>query len=260
MKLDGKVTIVTGGGQGIGRAIALALANDGADLIVNDVNLDTANTVTDEIKAPGHRALAIKADISNYEDVNQLVEKTLDRFKRIDILVNNAGISEPVVTEELTEVEWDRVININLKGQFLCSQAVGRQMIKQKQGKIINIASVVGHRAAPMQAAYCASKAGLIQLTKVLAAEWGKYNINVNSVSPGAVETPRMQKMRGEIPAFLEGRLEATPLRRFIKPEEIANTVLFLASPESDGITGEDIIVDGGSGCIWAGIVPALQR
>jgi len=260
MKLEGKVAIVTGGGQGIGRAIAFALAEQGANVVIADINIEAANTATDEIKGAGYKAVAIKVDISRSEEVNQLVNKTLDMFHGIDILVNNAGVSEPTPTIELTEEGWDRVININLKGPFLCSQAVGKHMIERKQGKIINIASVVSQLAHPTQAAYCASKAGLVLLTKVMAAEWGKYSINVNSISPGAVETPRMQKFRKEAPSFLKGRIEATPLGRFIEPREIGNAVLFLASSDSDAITGANIVIDGGSSSIWAGSVPELKR
>jgi NAD(P)-dependent dehydrogenase (short-subunit alcohol dehydrogenase family) len=260
MKLNEKVAIVTGGGQGIGQAIVLALAKEGATVVIADINLEAANIVADEINANGYKGLSVRTDVTKIEDVNQMVKTTLDNFHRIDVLVNNAGVSEPAATIELTEERWDRVIGINLKGPFLCSQAVARHMIQQKRGKIISIASVVGNLAHPTQAAYCASKAGLILLTKALALEWGKYNINVNSVSPGAVETPRMQKFRKESPGFLAGRLEATPFGRYIKPEEVASAVLFLASSDSDAITGANIIVDGGSSSIWAGAVPALRQ
>ncbi len=260
MKLDGKVAVVTGGGQGIGYAIAFALAEQGASVVIADINMEVAEATAKEIKAAGHKAVAIKANVSKSQEVNQLVEKTLDKFHQIDILVNNAGVSEPTPTIELTEEGWDRVININLKAPFLCSQAVARHMIKRRQGKIISIASVVSQLAHPTQAAYCASKAGVVLLTKVMAAEWGKYNINVNAISPGAVETPRMKKIRKENPSFLKGRIEATPIGRYIKPREIANAVLFLASSDSDAITGANIIVDGGSSSVWAGAVPELQR
>lgn len=260
MKLEGQVAIVTGGGQGIGRAIAFALAEQGANVVIADINTEVADTAASEIKGAGYKAVAIKANISKSEEVSQLVNKTLDIFHRIDILVNNAGVSEPTPIIELTEEGWDRVINVNLKGPFLCSQAVGKHMIERKRGKIINIASVASQLAHPTQAAYCASKAGLVLLTKTMAAEWGKYNINVNSISPGATETPRMQKFRKEKPSFLEGRIEATPIGRFIKPEEIANAVLFLASSDSDAITGANIVIDGGSSSVWAGAVPELHR
>lgn len=260
MKLEGQVAIVMGGGQGIGRAIAFALAEQGANVVIANINTEVANTAASDIKGAGYKAVAIKANISKSEEVNQLVNKTLDVFHRIDILVNNAAVSKPTPIIELTEEGWDRVINVNLKGPFLCSQAVGKHMVERKRGKIINIASVVSQLAHPTQAAYCASKAGLVLLTKAMAAEWGKYNINVNSISPGATETPRMQKFRKEDPSFLKGRIEATPLGRFIKPEEIANAVLFLASSDSDAITGANIVIDGGSSSVWAGAVPELHR
>ena len=260
MKLDGKVAIVTGGGQGIGYAIASALAEQGVSVVIADINGESAEATAKEIKTAGYKAIAIKIDVSKSREVNQLVGKTLDMFHQIDILVNNAGVSEPTPTIELTEEGWDRVININLKGPFLCSQAVARHMIKRRQGKIISIASVVSQLAHPTQAAYCASKAGVVLLTKVMAAEWGKYNINVNAVSPGPVETPRMKIFRKEKPSFLKGRIEATPIGRYIEPREIANAVLFLASSDSDAITGANIVVDGGSSSVWSGAVQELQR
>ena len=246
MRFTGKVAIVTGAGQGIGRAIALGLAKDGADIVIIDINLELARKVAEEIKVTGRRALAIKADVSNSAKVSQMVKETLDTFKKIDILVNNAGIDVVVPAEEMTEEQWDAQMNTNLKGPFLCSQAVGRQMIKQKQGKIINIASLSAHYGSHGQVAYCASKAGVLLLTKVLAIEWAKYNINVNAVSPGITRTALIEKIEKESPEFLEGRLKRIPLRRFIEPGEIASTVLFLASSESDVINGEDIVVDGG--------------
>jgi len=255
MKLEDKVAIVTGAGQGIGRAIALTLAREGADVVVNDVDLELAEKVAGEIKSQGRQAQAIKADVSNSEEVNQLVNKTLDNFKRIDILVNNAGIDKLIPAIELTEALWDSMININLKGQFLCSQAVGRQMIKQKRGKIINIASIAGHVAQPGQAAYGASKGGVLQLTKVLAIEWAKHNINVNAVSPGATITPMVENIIKEHPDILKNYLGRIPSRKIAKPEDIANAVLFLASPESDDIIGQEIIIDGGICALHPGYV-----
>lgn len=243
MKLAGKVAIVTGAAQGIGRATALTLAKEGADIVVNDISLELAKKVADEIKSLGRQAQAIKADVSNSAEVSQMVNETLDNFKKIDILVNNAGIALVAPAEEMTEADWDKQININLKGQFLCSQAVGRQMIKQRKGKIINLASVQGHRSSPGFAAYCASKGGVLQLTGVLAVEWAKYNINVNAVSPGLTDTSGARSSRQD---SWEKRSKTIPLGKANKPEDIANAVLFLASSESDNITGQAIIVDGG--------------
>ena len=246
MRLEGQVGIVTGAGQGIGRAIALTLAKEGAAIAVNDINHESARKVAEEIKSQGGKAVPIKADVSNKEEVNSLVEQTLDNFKRIDILVNNAGTAKLTPTVELTEAEWDSTIDVDLKGQFLCSQAVAKHMIKQKRGKIVNIASLAAHIGTPSLAAYSASKGGVIQLTKVLAVEWGKHNITVNAVSPGLTMTELVRAVFKERPDVFEG-VERIPLKRLAMPEDIANAVLFLASSESDYITGQVIIVDGGT-------------
>jgi NAD(P)-dependent dehydrogenase (short-subunit alcohol dehydrogenase family) len=246
MRLEGQVAIVTGAGQGIGRAIAKTLAGEGAAVVVNDIDLEKASKVAEEIKSQGGRALSIKADVSNKEEVNSLVEQTLDSFKRIDILVNNAGTAKLTPTVELTEAEWDSTVDVDLKGQFLCSQAVAKHMIKQKRGKIVNIASLAAHIGTPGLAAYSASKGGVVQLTKVLAVEWGKHNITVNAVSPGLTMTELVEAVFKERPDVFEG-VERIPLKRLAMPEDIANAVLFLASPESDYISGQVIAVDGGA-------------
>ena len=254
MKLDGKVAIVTGGGQGIGRTIALAFAREGADVAIYDANLESAKEVATEIRSLMRQALSIKCDVSNKDEVIQATKEVLNNFKKIDILVNNAGLGpsssahEPAQAEEMTEATWDRTINVNLKGQFLCSQVIGREMIKQRHGKIINIASLAGHAAKPYIAAYAASKGGVLQLTKALAVEWAKYNINVNAVSPGMVlDTSTNKKASRKDPNLVMSRVMRIPLRRQILPEDIASAVLFLSSMESDNITGQTIIVDGGS-------------
>ena len=255
MRLKDKVAIVTGAGCGIGRAIAFVMAKEGANVVVSDRHIEPAEEVAEEIKALGGQAKVIIADIFNLEEVKQLVSKTLDNFKTIDILANNAGIGEVIPAEDLTEAEWDVPINVNLKGLFFLSQPVGRHMIAQKRGKIVNVASVSALRGTPGFAAYCASKGGVIALSKALAVEWGPYNINVNVVSPGMTETPQLMKIR-DTSDILEGRMKRIPLRRMNKPEDIANAVLFFASAESDNITGQDISVDGGicalhSGYVW---------
>jgi len=251
MRLEDQVAIVTGAGQGIGRAIALTLAKEGAAVTVNDIDLERAKKVADEIKSQGGQALPIKADVSNGEEVNTLVQKTLDGFKKIDILVNNVGITKVIPAMELTEAQWDSIININLKGQFLCSQAVARHMIKQKRGKIVNIAALSGRVATPGMAAYGASKGGVLQLTRVLAIEWAKYNINVNAVSPGVTITATVENILKQEPDFIKGYLERIPFRRAAKPEDIANAVLFLVSSEADDITGQEITVDGGTSALF---------
>ena len=245
MRLEGQVAIVTGAGQGIGRAVALTLAREGATVVVNDIDLEKAEKVAEEVSAQGGQALPVQADVSVGDEVNNLVEKTLDSYKRVDILVNNAGVAKMTRFLELTEAEWDRTMNINIKGQFLCSKAVIAQMIKQKRGKIVNIASLAAHIGAPGLAAYGASKGGVVQLTKALAVELGKYNIMVNAVSPGLTLTDLIKSAVKDRPDFIEG-IDRIPLRRAAEPEDIANAVLFLASSESDYITGQVIIVDGG--------------
>ena len=255
MKLANQVAIVTGAGQGIGRAIALTLAKEGAAVIVNDINLESAKKVAEEITSQGGQAQPIKADIVNGEEVSKMAKETVASFKKIDILVNNAGIGKVIPAMETTEAQWDSIIDINLKGQFLCSQAVAKHMIKQKRGRIINIASIGGHVGAPGFAAYGASKGGVIQLTRVLAIEWAKYNIKVNTVSPGMTMTAMVEAAAKKLPDFFIKGIERTPLKRPAKPEDIANAVLFLAAPESDYITGQEIIVDGGQLALHSRIV-----
>ena len=266
MKLEGKVAIVTGAGQGIGQAIALLLAKEGAEVVVNDVNLEAASKVVGEIQAMGRQAKAIKADVTNSREVNQMVKQTVADFKKIDILVNNAGTAIETLIVDLPESEWDRQIDIDLKGVFLCSQAVAKEMIKQEQGKIVNIASQMGHPglASTKLGAYCAAKAGVLQLTSVLALELGRYNINVNAVSPGVTATPLVQELLKAHPDLLSGQLKAVPLRKAGKPraadpEDQANAVLFLVSPESDYISGQEIMVDGGSHNIHPGWISGLE-
>jgi NAD(P)-dependent dehydrogenase (short-subunit alcohol dehydrogenase family) len=250
MRLQQKIAIVTGGGQGMGRAIALALAREGADVVIYDMNLDRAKNAVAEVKSLGRQALAIKCDVSNSEEVRQATKQVLDKFHKIDILVNNVGVTKKCPPEELTEDIWDQTINTNLKGTFLCSQAVGKIMIKQKHGKIINIASLSGHFGGTDRAAYCASKGGVILLSKSLAADWAKYNINVNVVSPGHTETPRVL---GADPSIYTERMRRIPLQRANRPEDIAGVVVFLASSEADNITGQDIVIDGGISAVHPG-------
>lgn len=258
MKLEDKVAIVTGAGMGMGRAIAITLAKEGSDVVIADVDIQSGESVAQEVKALGRRALALKVDVSRAEDVNKMVEKTLATFSKIDILVNNAGISKVVPAVEESEAHWDKMIGINLKGQFLCCQAVGKQMTRQKRGKIVNIASTAAHRAMIGMVTYSASKGGVIALSRVLAAEWAKYNVNVNIVSPGWTWTPMNEKIAQESPDFAKDRIKLIPLQRGNKPEDIANAVLFLVSPESDNVTGQEIIVDGGSCCIHPATTLAL--
>lgn len=251
MRFQGKIAIVTGGGSGIGEAIVLALAKEGADVVVSDIDLPAAESVSNKVKSIGRMALPLKVDVTSKAQVNAMVEKTMDVFKKIDILVNNAGITKMALPEEESEEQWDQTIDINLKGQFLCSQAVGRQMIKQRHGKIVNIASTSGSRGTSTSVAYSASKGGVLALTKGLAVNWAKYNINVNAVSPGFTLTPIVEKAvktsRRTMEDFVEDMVKYMPLKRPNKAEDIANAVLFLASSDADNMVGQEIVVDGGS-------------
>jgi NAD(P)-dependent dehydrogenase (short-subunit alcohol dehydrogenase family) len=247
--LEGKVAIVTGAGQGMGKGIVNGLSNKGASIVLVDKDSKGIEEIAKELTYRKCKALAVKADVSISSDVNYFVSSVMKEFGRIDILVNNAGIGTVIPTTDVTEDEWDKIVDVNLKGVFLCSQAVSKEMIKRKQGKIINTASPAGHSGIPQMAAYCASKGGVISLTRSMAVEWAKYGITVNSISPGMTETPLMQKMRKEHPEIFEERVKKIPLGRTAQIQDIVNVVVFLASPESDYINGVDIIIDGG---LWA--------
>lgn len=245
-RLKGKVAIVTGSGMGIGETEAMVLAKEGANIAVVDFDLSLAEKVAGQIRDMGRQAIAIKADVSKKADVDQMVKKTLDTFKNIDILVNNAGVFFPAPAIELTEADWDKNIDVNLKGTFLCCQAVGRHMIKRRQGKIVNTASVSGYRGEPGQAGYAPSKAGVMGLTTLLAVEWGEFNVNVNSVSPSTTLTPMCRQWLTDSGIGVEGNERWIPMNRANETEDIAYAVLFLASEEARNITGQNITVDGG--------------
>jgi len=244
MDLKNKVAIVTGSRRGIGKAIALTLAKAGANVVVSDINLDDCNKVVEEIKAINGNALAVKADVSNPEDVSKMINLTTEKFGKVDILINNAGIYMQKSLKEITEKDFDRILDINLKGVFLCSKAAVPEMIKQGKGKIINIASIAGQVGFANSSAYCASKGGIINMTRELALELGQYKINVNAIGPGVIET-LMTKDLLEDKATKEALLANIPLNRIGKPEDIANAALFLASDNSDYITGITLFVDG---------------
>jgi len=245
MDLKNKVAIVTGSRRGIGKEIALALAKAGANVVVSDINLDDCNKVVEEIKAIGKKGLAVKADVLNPEDVSQMINLTTENFGKIDILVNNAGIYMQKSLTDLTEQDFDRVLDINLKGVFLCSKAAVPEMIKQGKGKIINITSIAGQVGFANSSAYCASKGAIINMTRELALELAQYKINVNAIGPGVIETDMTKELLKD-KATRETLLANIPLSRIGKPEDIANAALFLASDNSDYITGITLFVDGG--------------
>jgi NAD(P)-dependent dehydrogenase (short-subunit alcohol dehydrogenase family) len=246
--LDQKA-IVTGASRGLGRAIAIALAQAGADVVITfNVNVDMAQQTAAEVEKLGRKSLVIKMDVAKSDEINQVVEKTLKEFGRINILVNNAGINRRVPAEQMSETDWKKVIDVNLTGVFLCSQAVGRQMIKQKSGRIINIASVSGVllNRGVTQVAYYAAKAGVILLTKALAMEWAKHNIRVNAISPGWMRTSLVESEFIVDKKKYQEIIEDTPMRRFGEPRELGPAVVYLASTASSFITGENLVIDGG--------------
>jgi 3-oxoacyl-[acyl-carrier protein] reductase len=243
ISLQGKVAVVTGGARGIGKTCSLTLAQAGANIVVSDVDLAGAEQVAEEIRAMGRDALAVKTDVSKLADAEQLVESVLAKFQRIDILVNNAGITRDNLLMRMDEKEWDAVITVNLKGTFNCIKAATRPMMKQRFGKMINMASVVGVMGNAGQANYAASKAGVIGLTKSVAKELGSRNIQVNAIAPGYIET----EMTKDLPqAAKDAFLTIIPMKRPGQAEDVARIVLFLASSLSDYVTGQVIHVDGG--------------
>jgi len=247
MKLMGKKAIVTGSSRGIGRAIALDLAQEGADVVVNyHKRGEKAEEVAEEIRSMGRKVLVAKADISDISSVRRMIAETIKEFDRIDILVNNAGIVHKAPMEAVSEEIWDGVMNVNLRGAFLCCKYAGEQMIRQGEGNIINISSIAGFMPEINLGAYSVSKAGLIMLTQLLALEWARYNIRVNAVCPGPIETELIGEAF-DTSELLEARTEGVPIRRFGRPEEVAKLVSFLASDDSSNITGEHIVIDGGS-------------
>ena len=241
MRLKDKVALITGGGSGIGEATVLRFSEEGAKVAINDVDVDNANSVAKKLKAKGREVLVCIADVCKKSDVENMVKQVLEQFGRLDILVNNAGINRDAFVKKMSEEQWDKVIDINLKGTFLCAQAALDPMIKQNSGRIINTASI-GALGNIGQANYSASKAGVIGLTKTLALEGARYNITVNCVSPGATNTPMTKNIPPEISQKIKDKI---PLKRFAEPNEIADMHLFLASDESSYITGQVIYLGG---------------
>jgi len=245
LSLEGRVAIVTGGGTGIGRSIALRFAEAGANVVVASRKLANLGKVAEEVRALGRHSLAVPTDITQKADVDKMVQKTMDEFGTIDILVNDAGILVRAPLLEHSEEDWDRVTDTNLKGYYLCSQAVGKKMVDQKKGNIINIASVRGISAAAGRASYCITKAGVVMLTRVLALELADYNIRVNAIAPGWVKT-NLNKPLWSDPKIFKQITAEIPMGRWAELSEIANVALFLASDASSYVTGHTLAADGG--------------
>jgi NAD(P)-dependent dehydrogenase (short-subunit alcohol dehydrogenase family) len=244
--LSGRVAIVTGGSRGIGQAIALALASYGADVVVASRKQEDLDVVAGEIRALGRKAAAIATHMRSREDIDKLVQATLDEFGKIDILVNNAGTNPyfgPLL--DMEERAWDQIMTVNLKGYYLLAQAVAKGMVERKSGNIINVASVGGKRASPGLGCYSISKAGVIMLTQVLAQELGQHGIRVNAIAPGIIQTRFAQALWSN-EAILKRSVEQTPLGRIGQPEEMAGVCVWLASDASSYVTGQTIVLDGG--------------
>ncbi len=248
-ELQGLNAIITGGSRGIGEACALALAKEGANvaLIVNQ-SVEEAEKVAQQVEELGNRVLVCKCDVANADEVHAMVSKVVERWGSIDILVNNAGIAQGVAAEDMNLKDWQRMIDVNLTGVFLCAQAVGKEMIRQgKGGSIINISSICAHIVVQpqKQCHYNAAKGGVGMLTKSLAVEWAEHGIRVNAISPGYINTKLVQFATPLHPSWIE----KTPLKKLGEPEDIAQAVLYLASPKSKFVTGADWIIDGGYVC-----------
>jgi NAD(P)-dependent dehydrogenase (short-subunit alcohol dehydrogenase family) len=247
MKLDGKVALVTGAGSGIGKAIALLFAEEGANIAVNDINLYAGEETSAAVRRIGRKAITIGSDVAKADEVDAMMHMSIRELGGIHILVNNAGIhigGQPVVDYPLES--WEKTLNVNLRGSFLCSQYAGRWMVNNGGGNIVNIASVAGIIGLPDTCDYGPSKAGVINLTRVLAVEWAKYGIRVNAIAPSYIMTPLTERGISEGFVTLDELVKQIPLRRLGQPEEVAKAALFLASEDASFITGSTLPVDGG--------------
>jgi NAD(P)-dependent dehydrogenase (short-subunit alcohol dehydrogenase family) len=245
--LSGRVAIVTGGSRGIGFAIAEGLASSGAIVVIAARNSDGTEAAAAKIRAEGSQAKSIVVDVRKRDSVQDMVAQTMEGSGQIDILINCAGIIVRKPIEEITDAEWESIMDVNLRGVFLCSQIVGREMIKRKQGKIVNISSNIAQVLQPGRGIYAVSKAGVSHLTKVMALEWAPYHINVNAIAPAPTMTDLNKKFFDEHPEDLKERLRSIPLGRLGDPGDYVGMAILLASRASDFITGQTIFVDGGS-------------
>lgn len=245
-RLAGRVAVVTGGGRGLGKAIALAYAAEGADLVLVGRGQEELERAAQEVEAMGRRALAVSANVAVPADVDRMVQTALDAFGKIDVLMNAAGQRAVFPTAELTYEDWQRVIDVNLTGSFLCSQAVGKTMIERGYGKIIMMGSMQAHSGAPERAAYIASKTGLVGLTRALGVEWARYGVNVNILSPGYFRTEMIEYQIKIGQLNLKAIEQRTPAGRIGEMKDLTGPAVFLASAESDFMCGQALIIDGG--------------
>ncbi len=247
MDLTGKIALITGSGRGIGKAIALRLAESGASIVINDVS-DAAESTAQEIQAKGRPALFVKANVSASADVNQMMEKIIATFGKIDILVNNAGITRDQLTLRMTDEEWDAVLNVNLKSVFLCTRAALKYMMKQRWGRIVNVSSISGIAGNPGQVNYTAAKAGIIGVTRTVSKEMASRQITVNAVAPGFIDSDMTQKLPDKVKEEITRHIPAGVMGT---PQDVAEAVAFLASEEARYITGQVLCVDGGMVSTW---------
>lgn len=243
MQLEGKIAIITGSGSGIGRGTSLKFAKEGADVVVSDVDVEKAEKVADEVKNLGRKALAYKVDVTNSSEVDNMVKKTLEEFKRVDVLVNNAGIAEEVSFTKMTKHQWDRMFDVHCGGAFNCTRAVLQQMIDQKYGRIISISSIAGLTGERTLVHYSAAKAAIVGFTKALAREVAAHGVTVNAIAPGLIDTPMA---RGASSELLSGIFQGTLIGRWGRPEDIAAAIVYLASEEASFVTGQVISLNGG--------------
>jgi 2-deoxy-D-gluconate 3-dehydrogenase len=243
--LEGKVALVTGAGRGLGRAFSLALAQAGADVVVAARTMDDLQSLAGEIRALGRIALPCPLDVADVSSIRGVVGQAVDRLGRLDVLVNNAGTSVRRPALEIAEAEWDRVVDTNLKGAFFCAQAAGRVMVRQRSGKIVNVASALAFVASDDLAVYCTTKAAVVQMTRALALEWAPSQVNVNAIAPTTTRTPMMERRLAD-PAIHQSYVRNIPMGRVGAPDDLIGALLFLASPASDFVTGQTVVVDGG--------------